>query len=79
MRNLIHTGGIAAFALAVGFAATASGQFADTRDHTGTVAQYSLSPSGAVEGLILTDGTEVLLPTGRRRRTRGRGCIPAIR
>ena len=28
----------------------------------GTVAQYSMTPRGAVDGLILVDGTEVLMP-----------------
>jgi hypothetical protein len=28
----------------------------------GKVAQYSITPRGAVDGLILVDGTEVLMP-----------------
>ncbi len=61
MSNFTHTAGVAAFAIAVGLASTAFGQFSGDTDHTGRVAQYSRSPDGAVDGLILSDGTEVRL------------------
>ena len=49
----------------VGSAGLAVAQSAPPGEPTevkGTVAQYSLTPRGAVDGLILLDGTEVLVP-----------------
>ena len=51
--------------MVIGSAGLALAQPAPAGDPTqvkGTVAQYSLTPRGAVDGLILTDGTEVRLP-----------------
>src|SRR5579859_121496 len=54
--------------LLVGAACTARAQDVATYDPSqlpafhGNVAQYSLTPRGDVDGLILTDGTEVHLP-----------------
>jgi hypothetical protein len=39
-----------------------AGAPAQTQEIKGKVAQYSLTPRGTVDGLILTDGTEVNLP-----------------
>jgi hypothetical protein len=62
MSNFTHTVGVAAFAMAVGLAGTALGQFTNLSDHTGRVAQYDLASDGTVAGLILQDGTEAILP-----------------
>lgn len=57
-----------ATALAVGASGMATAQVAATYDPAqlpaikGRVAQYSLTPRGDVDGLILEDGTQVMLP-----------------
>jgi hypothetical protein len=51
--------GSAGLAMAQGAPAGAPAQ---TPDIKGKVAQYSLTPRGDVDGLILADGTEVMLP-----------------
>jgi len=51
--------------MVIGFAEPALAQPASSGDPTrveGKVAQYLLTPSGELDGMILTDGTEVCLP-----------------
>lgn len=60
-RTLITTPLLVAIASASAFAQTAGGTFdpAQMPEIHGVVAQYDLAPRGDVDGLILTDGTEV--------------------
>jgi hypothetical protein len=60
-RTLMTTPLLVAIASASAFAQTAGGTFdpAQMPEIHGVVAQYDLAPRGDVDGLILTDGTEV--------------------
>lgn len=46
----------------VGLAAAQTAPAGESTEVKGKVAQYSLTPRGSVDGLILADGTEVLVP-----------------
>lgn len=51
--------------MAIGFSSSAMSQLAPVGDPTevkGRIAQYSLTPRGTVDGLILADGAEIRLP-----------------
>jgi len=63
-HTLLTTPLLLAMACAPALAQTATGLFdpAQMPSTQGTVAQYDLTPRGDVDGLILTDGTEVHLP-----------------
>ena len=49
-------------AMTIGASGLATAQPAAMQQAKGKVAQYSLTPRGTVDGLILTDGTEVMVP-----------------
>lgn len=58
-------GALLGIAMVVGFIGSAMTQPAPLgvmSEVKGTIAQYSLSPRGVVDGLILVDGTEIRLP-----------------
>jgi hypothetical protein len=59
--NYLLVGAAAAFACA-GIATAQTTPAGDPTVVKGTVAQYSLTPGGAIDGLILADGNEIRLP-----------------